>query len=63
MPYNYLLNPSIRKSLGLNFSHSVVIIDEAHNILSAAEDTFSIELSLANLKVSLKSIERISLNK
>lgn len=41
----------------------MVIIDEAHNILSAAEDTFSIELSLANLKVSLKSIERISLNK
>ena len=32
LPYNYLLEVSIRKSLDIDLSGSVVIFDEAHNV-------------------------------
>lgn len=56
MPYNYLINPSIRRTLEFDFSNTVVIIDEAHNIINAAEEAFSIEMSLFSLKSALKDI-------
>ncbi len=31
-PYNYVLNPRIKESLGVDLSGAIVIIDEAHNI-------------------------------
>jgi len=34
-PYNYVLDPNIRKSLEINIKNSVVVLDEAHNV----EDT------------------------
>lgn len=60
MPYNYLINPSIRNSLNFDFSNAVVIIDEAHNILQASEDSFSIDLSIATLKTALKDLHFLS---
>ena len=34
MPYNYLLDPSVRESLKVSLRNSVIIIDEAHNVES-----------------------------
>jgi fanconi anemia group J protein len=34
MPYNYLIDPTVRESMKLNLADAVVIIDEAHNIES-----------------------------
>ncbi len=31
-PYNYVLDPGIQASLGIDLSGAIVIIDEAHNI-------------------------------
>jgi len=41
MPYNYLLDASIRKSIQLKFENSVIIFDEAHNIESVLKDSVS----------------------
>lgn len=31
-PYNYLLDPAIRDSMGIDLSNAVVVLDEAHNV-------------------------------
>jgi hypothetical protein len=31
-PYNYVLDPQIRKSLGISLDNTVVVLDEAHNV-------------------------------
>lgn len=32
MPYNYLLDSSMRRNFSLDISRSIIIIDEAHNV-------------------------------
>lgn len=49
MPYNYLIDRSTQRNFGIRLDHSIVIIDEAHNIKDAAESTQSFELSLTSI--------------
>lgn len=32
VPYQYILDPDLRKSLQINLKSSIIIFDEAHNI-------------------------------
>mmetsp|Transcript_17607 Transcript_17607/g.38535 ORF Transcript_17607/g.38535 Transcript_17607/m.38535 type:complete len:932 (-) Transcript_17607:928-3723(-) len=41
MPYNYLVDSSVRAKIGLEWSHATVVIDEAHNIESVCESSMS----------------------
>ena len=45
VPYQYILDPELRKQLQLNLKGSIVIFDEAHNIDKQCEDILSFELS------------------
>jgi len=36
MPYNYLINSKIREKMGVDLKNAIIIIDEGHNISSAA---------------------------
>ena len=38
LPYNYLLEDAIRKSLDIDFKGSVIIFDEAHNVQKLCEE-------------------------
>ena len=57
LPYNYLLEDSIRKSLDIDFSGSVVIFDEAHNVQKLCEEASSFSISAQDLALALKDID------
>ena len=60
-PYNYLIDPAIRRSLGIDVRGDIVIIDEAHNIESACRDAASLTLDAASLhdaQVDLLAVAR-----
>ncbi|XP_034935699.1 Fanconi anemia group J protein homolog [Chelonus insularis] len=40
-PYNYLIDPSIRRSMQINLKDEIVILDEAHNIEDICRDSAS----------------------
>ena len=50
LPYNYILNPKMRDAMGINLANNIVIIDEAHNIVSSCEEAMSFEISTQDLR-------------
>eukprot|EP01083_Nonionella_stella_P297228 1009508_1 len=48
-PYNYLLDPGIRKSMSISLKNSVVIIDEGHNTEDVCRSVASKSFSLPEL--------------
>lgn len=56
LPYQMLLHRKTRDLLGLDLKDSVVIIDEAHNLLDTISSIYSSEVSLDQLQKSLKQL-------
>ncbi|KEF62890.1 uncharacterized protein A1O9_00864 [Exophiala aquamarina CBS 119918] len=50
LPYPLLLQKSARNALGVSVKDNIVIIDEAHNLMDAIADTYSISLQLCQLQ-------------
>lgn len=48
MPYNYLVDPEIRKNLTISLSDSILIFDEAHNLEGICGDAASFDLTAGN---------------
>ncbi len=49
-PYNYVLNPDVRKSIGLDLNDAIIVFDEAHNVETASEDACSVKVSVDALE-------------
>lgn len=56
LPYSSLLSPDSRQSLGIDLKGSVIIIDEAHNLVGAMDSILSAQLSVTQ---SLKAAEQL----
>lgn len=59
MPYNYLLDTSVRKSTQLKIDNSVIIFDEAHNIEGALKDCVSGSFTESSLHVVQESCDKL----
>jgi regulator of telomere elongation helicase 1 len=59
MPYNYLLDDTIRKSLDIDFNGSVIIFDEGHNVQKLCEETSSFNLSSQDLGVAVQDLDSV----
>ena len=49
MPYNYLIDEKIRATFEIDYSNSVIIFDEAHNIAPCTEEVTSFEVKTGYL--------------
>ncbi|KAK4934826.1 ATP-dependent DNA helicase chl1 [Elasticomyces elasticus] len=56
LPYPLLLQKSAREALGVSLKGNVIIIDEAHNLMDAIADTFSVSLRLNQLEEAVQQM-------
>ena len=56
MPYNYIIDEKIRENFKLDFTNSIIIFDEGHNVTQTAEDVTSFELPTKLLESSVTEI-------
>ena len=59
MPYNYLIDEKIRENFDIDYSNSIIIFDEAHNIAACTEEVTSFELRAANLEACLAEVHAL----
>lgn len=59
MPYNYLLDPSARKSLGVELANNVVILDEAHNIERICEEAASLQIKSTDITLAIEEVTTV----
>lgn len=57
LPYQMLLQQATRKSLGLSIKDSIVIIDEAHNLLDVISSINSVSISRKQLSSVIASLK------
>ncbi|KAH9251321.1 hypothetical protein BASA81_010732 [Batrachochytrium salamandrivorans] len=56
LPYTSLLNPDTREALGLNLEASVIVFDEAHNLVDAIADAYTTAITLGQLQTAIEDI-------
>ena len=56
LPYPLMLQRSAREALGVSVKDNIIVIDEAHNLMDAIADTFSVTMQLTQLKVVTQQV-------
>lgn len=59
LPYNYLLDSSIRKSLPVSWAESIVIFDEAHNLEKSASDAASLTMKSSQIGTCIEELKTV----
>jgi regulator of telomere elongation helicase 1 len=59
VPYNYLLDSTIRRTLKLDWDRCIVIFDEAHNLERVASDAASFSLSSTELALCIQEMKQV----
>ncbi|CDH48316.1 atp-dependent rna helicase ddx11-like protein 8-like [Lichtheimia corymbifera JMRC:FSU:9682] len=56
LPYQHLLHASTRESLGISLKDSIVIIDEAHNVIETVTAIHTVALTLNQIRTALSQL-------
>ncbi|EFP12608.1 hypothetical protein CRE_29819 [Caenorhabditis remanei] len=59
LPYNYIIDPKMRRRYKLDLKNSIVIFDEAHNLESICESNASAELSSTNIALCIEELKKV----
>ncbi|VDO44595.1 unnamed protein product [Haemonchus placei] len=57
LPYNYIIDPQLRKIHKIDLNGSIVIFDEAHNLESICEEVVSVEISSVNISLAITELK------
>lgn len=58
MPYNYLIDPILRKRMNINITDCVLILDEAHNLEKNCTESASFDLSATSLAMGIAEVQK-----
>lgn len=56
LPYNTLLSPQARQSVGLSIKNALIVVDEAHNLPEALRNISSCQLSLPVMEAAMSQL-------
>jgi fanconi anemia group J protein len=59
-PYNYLIDPRIRSSMGIKIENEILIIDEAHNIEDTCRDATTFKITKFQLETCSEELIKSS---
>jgi regulator of telomere elongation helicase 1 len=59
MPYNYLLDNAIRKSLDIPWENAIIIFDEAHNLEQVASEAASFSYTSADMASCIQELQEV----
>lgn len=62
IPYNYLIDKTLRDQVELSLKDSIIIFDEGHNIESYCEELYTFELSVHDLFQTYQHLNQIWLD-
>lgn len=60
MPYNYLLDPKIRKANKVELANTIIILDEAHNVEKMCEESASVQITSSEIGIAMADIDYVS---
>jgi regulator of telomere elongation helicase 1 len=58
MPYNYLIDPAIRRSLNINLQDAILVFDEAHNLEGICGEAASFDITAGDLAACVREVQR-----
>ncbi|XP_059096440.1 Fanconi anemia group J protein-like [Tigriopus californicus] len=58
-PYNYLVEPTIRKSMDISLKGQILILDEAHNIEDSARSAASWQVTQEEIRDAMRDLEAL----
>uniref|UniRef100_A0A8R1E3J8 DNA helicase n=1 Tax=Caenorhabditis japonica TaxID=281687 RepID=A0A8R1E3J8_CAEJA len=59
LPYNYVIDPKMRRRHKLDLKNSIVIFDEAHNLESICESNASAELTSTTIAMCIEELKKV----
>lgn len=60
MPYNYLLDPKMRKANKLDLQNTIIILDEAHNVEKMCEESASVQVTSTEIALAIDDVTHVS---
>lgn len=61
MPYNYLLDPKMRRANKIELQNTIIILDEAHNVEKMCEESASTSISSTQIALAIEDATHVNL--
>ena len=60
MPYNYIFLKEIRESMDIELKKSILVLDEAHNVVNNCEEAQSLEVNIKDFEEMINDLKEVN---